>query len=660
LISNREGCNNNNNNIIKTNYSTSTTKVKWTGLVTAILAIFLISTSAISMPAYGQARQNTLKVITQVVCPQGFTCPSPSQTTITIQGNNPIPSSSFAGSSSGVDVTLGDGSYSIASWSTPATPTGLVLYPGFSPLCRGIIGGGQSLSCTVLFAFAVNVDADGDGIPDSWETNGIPYVGTGGAVQNYILPGANSLHKNLYVEVDYMQFHKPSALGDVRTSFSNAPVSNPDGINGINLRTDIDEQTPHQSITNINDLLNTIKPKWFGTATERADPNHDSLLAAKSIVYRYAVFGHDQPVISSTCCAGSSGVADGTPGMNFLVTLGAQGYATNSTTGHPVGSPDQQEATFMHELGHNLGLTHSGGSDGINCKNNYFSVMNYLFQFRDNVASRPLDYSRSALATLDKNNLNEQNGISQSNPPGLITIYGPTGLGVTRGPGFSAAGIPIDWNFNERFTDVGVIADINRGFPGCGTDMNGNGPGPILNGFNDWPAIKYLFNSFPSRQATGIQQQLVNQQQTSPVEHELTINDIRQSRLELLEGILDAFERFISAPPSSKLVAFKQLVFEIQNFKAALRSEEFSTSPSSLTATAITPTPSTTTPTTTNIPTMTTHIAQLLKTDQLDAAIGELNNLLAQVITLSSSYQSQQQQLPQQQQQQSNSGDNLP
>jgi len=617
------------------------------------------------MPVYGQARQNTLKVITQVLCPQGFTCPTPSQITMGMQqGNNPTPTS-FAGSSSGVDVTLGDGSYSAIWTNTPATPRGLVMYPGYSPLCRGIIGGGQSLSCTVLMAFAVNVDADSDGIPDSWETNGIPYVGTGGAVQNYILPGANSLHKNLYVEVDYMQFHKPSASGDVRTSFSNAPVSNPDRINGINLRTDLDEQTPHQNITNINDLLNTIKPKWFGTATERADPNHDSLLAAKSIVYRYAVFGHDQPVISSTCCAGSSGVADATPGMNFLVTLGAQGYAPNSTTGHPVGSLDQQEATFMHELGHNLGLTHSGGNDGINCKNNYFSVMNYLFQFRDNVASRPLDYSRSALATLDKNNLNEPNGISQSNPPGLITIYGPTGLGEDRGPGFSAAGIPIDWNFNEDFTDVGVIADINRGFPGCGTDMNGNGPGPILNGFNDWPNIKYLFNSFPSQQVTGLQQQLVNpqqQQQTSPVEHELTINDIRQSRLELLEGIQDAFERFIAAPPSAKLIAFRQLVFEIQNFKAALKSEQFSPQSSSLTATDITPTSNTTTTTTTtNIPTMTAHIAQLLKTDQLGAAVGELNDLLAQVITLPSSHQSQQQQqLPEQQQQQSNGGDNLP
>ena len=195
--------------------------------------------------------------------------------------------------------------------------------------------------------------------------------------------------------------------------------------------------------------------------------------------------------------------------------------------------------------------------------------------------------------------------------------------------------------------------------------MNGNGPGPILNGFNDWSAIKYLFNCFPSQQVTGLQQQLVNpqqQQQTSPVEHELTINDIRQSRLELLEGIQDAFERFISAPPNEKLVAFRQLVFEIQNFKAALSSEEFSPSSSSLTATDITPTSNTTTTTTTtNIPTMTAHIAQLLKTDQLGAAVGELNNLLAQVITLPSSHQSQQQQqLPEQQQQQSNGGDNLP
>ena len=66
----------------------------------------------------------------------------------------------------------------------------------------------------------------------------------------------------------------------------------------------------------------------------------------------------------------------------------------------------------MHELGHNLSLEHGGG-DATNCKPNYLSIMNYLFQFSNFVSGRPLDYSRSALATLNKETLNEPDGITQ-------------------------------------------------------------------------------------------------------------------------------------------------------------------------------------------------------------------------------------------------------
>jgi hypothetical protein len=83
-----------------------------------------------------------------------------------------------------------------------------------------------------------------------------------------------------------------------------------------------------------------------------------------------------------------------------------------------------QAGTLMHELGHNLNLDH-GGKDDINCKPNYLSVMNYAFQFPDPIANRPLDYSRSLLTTLKEKNLNESLGITQSTPPGLMTVYGP-------------------------------------------------------------------------------------------------------------------------------------------------------------------------------------------------------------------------------------------
>jgi hypothetical protein len=60
---------------------------------------------------YGQtttAAKNTLKVITQVVCPEGHSCPSASQFIMEIRNANKPKPSSFDGSSSGVDVRLDD------------------------------------------------------------------------------------------------------------------------------------------------------------------------------------------------------------------------------------------------------------------------------------------------------------------------------------------------------------------------------------------------------------------------------------------------------------------------------------------------------------------------------------------------------------------------
>ena len=191
-----------------------------------------------------------------------------------------------------------------------------------------------------------NGNDDGDGLLNSWETNGIPYTGADGQQHFYTLPQANPNHKNLYVEVDYLQFHRPiggnsvfgSAIEDVRSAFRRSPVSNPDNITGISLFVQLDEQIPHQNTTVLDDLINNIKPMWFVMLQKRADPNSANLLAAKRMAFHYAVFAHDQPGDNS----GSSGLAE-TPGMDFLVTLGAPGYAIDPVTNHSVGSRSQQQ-----------------------------------------------------------------------------------------------------------------------------------------------------------------------------------------------------------------------------------------------------------------------------------------------------------------------------
>ena len=103
-----------------------------------------------------------------------------------------------------------------------------------------------------------------------------------------------------------------------------------------------------------------------------------------------------------------SGVADGggSGGGDFMVSLGAfQSHVGNENA-------QVQASTFMHELGHTLRLRHGAvaGVNGIptpeaNCKPNYQSVMNYLYQISGLIvdsgplAGKPtIDFSRQALS----------------------------------------------------------------------------------------------------------------------------------------------------------------------------------------------------------------------------------------------------------------------
>ncbi len=292
----------------------------------------------------------------------------------------------------------------------------------------------------------------------------------------------------------------------------------------------------------------------MGPLPERANSNAANLLVPKRLVFHYALFAHDQPSPNQ----GSAGVAD-LPGMNILATFG-NNWAVDPATNHSAGSRTEQAFNLMHELGHNLGLRH-GGNDNTNCKPNYLSVMSYLFSLGQLVSNAPLDYSRSALATLNKGSLSEPNGISQSDPPGLTTIYGPRG--PMQGPRLTQTGVPVDWNFNGVTTDTGVNSDISGGF-GCETP----GPGPTLNGFNDWNALVY--STATQQQVTGLR----IQQETPPVEP--TERDVIQTRLDLLEGIDNAIQRLIKSEPKA-MIQMPKGIFD------------------------------------------TTHIAQLLKTEQLEA-----------------------------------------
>ena len=123
-------------------------------------------------------------------------------------------------------------------------------------------------------------DDDCDGLANLWENTPDPQTGVKGFYdpngdgKGVSLPGANSQHKDLFVEIDYMTAMVP--LSGVKTNvvnaFAGANVWNPDGLGGIKLNLIIDSSTPiaDTSCTDIWPGFNTIAENNMGTATERA------------------------------------------------------------------------------------------------------------------------------------------------------------------------------------------------------------------------------------------------------------------------------------------------------------------------------------------------------------------------------------------------------
>jgi hypothetical protein len=345
------------------------------------------------------------------------------------------------------------------------------------------------------------LDSDGDGIPNDWEQNGIDLDGDG----NIDLPlnqspyNANPFHKDVFVEIDYMVGShnvRPLArsLQAVLQAFANAPVSNPDGVDGITLHPMVDEPVTEISDLSFPDAMSgeandywDLKATFFGTPSERASNNSYWALQARREVFHYCIFGYS---LAEGDALGKGEVY----GNDFVVTVAHeeesfkrfQAQCQTVETASSCGRRQLESSSFMHELGHNLGLQHGGG-DKVNCKPNYLSVMSYSIQ--TNIEpDRPLDYSRQALPTLLEFLLDERAGIG--GPADRKAVYGIDFLGFRTVRRVSADG-PINWNFNLDNSETGITADIN--YIAEGQDQLNCGPSPnqILRGYDDWTNLRY-------------------------------------------------------------------------------------------------------------------------------------------------------------------------
>ena len=345
------------------------------------------------------------------------------------------------------------------------------------------LGGNNANVCWQL-----GFDTDDDGLLDAWEKFGVDTDNDGLIDIDLLSLGANPFRKDLFVEADYLQAathtHAPTkdAIDRIVTAFANAPVSNPDGTTGVQLHVDVGPlygagarflvTGPTGAVGTYGDLgggngiaeagNEIIDDFGFGKGpgTSVQDLKAANFSTLREPVFRYAIFGHQTNgrVASNDCTTGETNPTR----REFLVTLG--GVKPDGTpcwgtdlNGFSVGFNFQQSGTFMHELGHTLGLKH-GGHDNINDKPNYLSVMNYVFQACDVPRSAGLlpggcDYSRLVLGkllpTLDERNLDEC-------------------LGIGGGLGFGK----VDWNGNGIFQGESQCGQI---FSNTTADLNNDG-----------------------------------------------------------------------------------------------------------------------------------------------------------------------------------------
>lgn len=226
---------------------------------------------------------------------------------------------------------------------------------------------------------------------------------------------------------------------------------------------------------------------------------NDSMDVRRRLIFHYLLMGSTQ---NTNGYGGSSGLAE-IGGNDLLVTLGYWGL-TSSSAQNLYRLINYQAGTIMHELGHNLGLTH-GGNEDLNNKPNYLSVMNYAFQL-DGVPSDPSGNSTSERVYF---RLNNQGKATPGKAPYSYNVCdlvdGPCGnrfvIDYSDGSSKPLNETALDeGQMIGRGSTGGAYADWNANFSrdAATVSFDSNGDGTLqtaLNDYDDWGHIQLAFGN---------------------------------------------------------------------------------------------------------------------------------------------------------------------
>ncbi len=337
-------------------------------------------------------------------------------------------------------------------------------------------------------------DFDGDGLPNKWETDGADIDGDGVVDLPLDQWGADPEVPDVFVEVDWMV--RPATKGflgfNKQEEKSFAPSEKTIKIvyesfkkQGIHLHVDVGPESidfvtgkkwgkksggneiPYKENFDLGNTPYTYE-YWDNEVTKQFDQD------IRGKVFRHAMF-----INKYNNCA-STGIARGIPDQFFIVALLDDGSASLNER--------QIAGTFMHELGHTLGLKHGGNNDSwTSFKPNHLSIMNYAFQMSGLVGTNEITYSSYDLMDLQEDQLDEKKGID---PQGVTK---GTGIG-TKLPGMfgnyqtvpreihNIAQASVDFNDWWGIQDKLVEADLN---------VNGQKNDKIKGGTKEWDSLIY-------------------------------------------------------------------------------------------------------------------------------------------------------------------------